>query len=151
MFEKSEKQLTREDILEFEKIQETTLPESLRKLLLKHNGGVLKGETIDDKFVYINGEKATYSFSSLFSIKYGENTIEFSIDALQVTEQHIPTDYIPFGDDMGGNIYTISTRKEEEGEIFYWELDVGEPRKNLVANSLEEFFEGNTAPPLELS
>ncbi|SMC46760.1 SMI1/KNR4 family protein [Moheibacter sediminis] len=43
-------------------------------------------------------------------------------------------------DDQGRNIFTISTRNDDYGKIYFWALDVGEPRREFVADSLEEFF-----------
>ncbi len=82
------------------------------------------------------------AFAFLRPIKYGINTMEVAIDDLQITEHHIPREEIPFSDDQGGNIYTISTRPEDYGKIYIWYMDVGEPRREFVANSLEEFFTG---------
>jgi len=105
--------------------------------LLLNNGG-----TIDKDVVYIEGESLDYSFGTLFSIKYGKNTLENVIDTLQITEQHIPREYIPFATGPGGNPYTISTKEEDYGKIYIWHMDVGEPERVFVANSLEEFFTG---------
>ncbi len=131
--------LTIEDIQEFETNLEIKLPNNLKNLLLESNGG-----TIEIDAVYINGEKSDYSFGALYSIKYGLNTIEYSTDMIQITEQLIPREHILFADDQGGNQYTISTEEEDYGKIFIWYMDIGEPEKELVANSLEEFFTGET-------
>ncbi len=125
----SEQKLTFEEIQEFENEFQIILPKELKDLLMKYNGGVFDGEMQD------------YAFSILRPIKYGVNTLEVAIDDLQLTEQHIPKEEIPFADDQGGNVFTISTKKEDYGNIYYWEMDVGEPRKNFVANSLKDFFE----------
>lgn len=124
----SEQPLDEYEIQRFEKEFEVTFPNNLRNLLLKFNGGVLDGKI----------EK--YAFRTLSSINYGNYPLNDIIDDLQITEQHIPREEIPFADDQGGNVFTISTREEDYGKIYYWEMDVGEPRKNFVANSLEEFF-----------
>ncbi|WP_459073578.1 SMI1/KNR4 family protein [Halocola ammonii] len=52
----------------------------------------------------------------------------------------MPREEIPFGDDSFGNNFTISTREEDYGKVYYWEMDVGELRKSLAGNSLEESF-----------
>jgi len=131
-FKYSEQKLTKEEIQQFENEFQIKLPNELKELLLKYNGGVL------------NNEMKDYAFGLLFPINYGVNTMNDVIDTLQITEQHIPREYIPFADDQGGNIFTISTKIEDYGNIYYWEMDVGEPRKNFVANSLEEFFTGKS-------
>lgn len=123
-----EHSLTNVDVENFEKKFEVQLPNNLKTLLLKFNGGVLDGEI------------ENYAFSILRPIKYGINTLEVAIDDLQITEQHIPREEIPFADDQGGNVFTISTREEDYGKIYFWALDVGEPRREFAANSLEEFF-----------
>lgn len=128
-FISSEQELSLEDIQEFENEFQVKLPIELKELLLKYNGGVFDGEMQD------------YAFGLLMPIKYGINTLEESIDTLQITEEHIPKEEIPFADDQGGNVFTISTKEEDYGKIYYWEMDVGEPRRNFVANSLNDFFE----------
>lgn len=129
-FIRSQENLSEQDINEFESTFEIKLPQELKQLLLKFNGGILDGE--------IEG----YAFAFLRPIKYGANTLEVAIDDLQITEQHIPRHEIPFADDMGGNVFTISTAEEDYGAIYYWALDLGDPQKNFVANSLIEFFQG---------
>lgn len=124
----TEQVLTKKDIENFEAEFKVLLPSNLKSLLLKFNGGVLDGEI------------KNYAFSILRPIKYGINTLEVAIDDLQLTEQHIPREEIPFANDQGGNVFTISTREEDYGKIYFWALDVGEPRREFAANSLEEFF-----------
>jgi cell wall assembly regulator SMI1 len=141
-FKNSEPAITSDDIVNLENDLSIKLPEELKKLLLKYNGGVLDGATQGDPSVFIDGEETTSLFSSLFSIQHGENTIEYNMDMLQITEEHIPLDQIPFGDDMGGNVFTISVSEEQPGEIYYWLMDVGEPEKIFAANSLSDFFGG---------
>lgn len=144
MFKRSKEKLEMEDIIDFENNFNIKLPEDLKKILLKYNGGVLEGNTMEDKFIFINGIKSTYSFSILYSIKYGTNTMEEAIDIYQITEEHIPREYLPFAEDQGGNPYTISTNEDDYGKIYIWFMDVGEPERVFVANSLEEFFTGKS-------
>ena len=127
----TETALEESNISEFEEELDVELPDNLKKLLLKFNGGVL------------DGELENYAFSFLRPIKHGINTLEVAIDDLQITEQHIPREEIPFADDQGGNVFTISTRENDYGNIYFWEMGVGEPRKSFAANSLEEFFSQN--------
>ena len=129
-FKFSEKKLLRSEIEEFEREYNIKLPDELKNLLLQYNGGVLEKEMKD------------YAFAFLRPIKYGINTLEVAIDDLQITEHHIPREEIPFADDQFGNIFAISTRPEDYGKIYIWYMDVGEPRREFVANSLEEFFTG---------
>lgn len=138
-FERSNQKLTELEINDFEVSNNIKLPKNLRNLLLQFNGGGLLGSPFEKDKIFINGEGSS-NFSTLFSIKYGKNTMEFNIDVLQITEQHIPREEIPFADDSFGNVFTISTRKEDYGKIYFWALDVGEPRREFVADSLEEFF-----------
>ena len=142
-FKNSETNIAAENIREFEESFSTRLPEELKKLLLTYNGGVLTGETADAMSIFLEGERTTDLFGSLFSIKHGKNTIEYAMDMLQITEQHIPMDQLPFADDMGGNVFTISVSEEQLGKIYYWLMDVGEPEKRFAANSLSEFFGGD--------
>lgn len=142
-FKHSEQSITSDDMVHLENNLSIKLPEELKKLLLKYNGGVLDGTTPSNQSVFIAGEEATGLFSSLFSIKHGGNTIEYNMDMLQITEQRLPLDHLPFADDMGGNVFTISVSEEHLGKVYYWLMDVGEPEKRYAANSLSDFFGGD--------
>ncbi len=67
------------------------MPENLKKLYLKYNGGVIDGK----------------NYYEINSIKYGEVLLEETIDTFQVTEHHIPKQYLPFANTAVGHIICI--------------------------------------------
>ncbi len=123
-FKEIEQSLTDKDIAAFEKQYKIDLPNNYKKLVLNFNGGIP-----------INNKK----FHCLYSIKYGQVTVEYTRNILQVVEQIIPKEYLPIADDWNGNVFTISTIKEEYGQIFCWYLD-SDNEKRKVAETLEDFL-----------
>ncbi|PWN58146.1 SMI1/KNR4 family protein [Chryseobacterium viscerum] len=119
-----EKRITIKDIQQIEESFDIVIPENLKKLYLKYNGGIID---IDNE---------SYDFDS---IKYGMTTIEESIDSLQITEQHITKEYLPFATSPVGHIVCIYTAAgKRKGQIFLFRYDELEPI--FYNNSLEEFL-----------
>ena len=82
-FSQSEKGISNKEIEEFEQKFNIVLPANYKKLILIHNGG--------------ENENDDMLLSSLRSIKYGKFTLEQSIRILQIVEENIPRNYLPFG------------------------------------------------------
>jgi hypothetical protein len=136
-FELSEKALSESDIREFSKKYGFELPDDYVKLIQKFNGGVTAD---DDDNVFINGKEA--QLVSLYSIRYGEDRVEDTIETLQVDNEVIPRTYYPFGNDGFGNVYVISLEKDDYGSIHVVYLDSG-GEMFYAAKNLNEFFGGN--------
>ena len=134
-FIQEESSITNNDIIDFESNLKVQLPEKYKTLLLKFNGGIP-----DTDEIFCNGEKD--SIGCFFSIKYGSNLIEKYIHRLQEVEKLIPKEYIPIADSEGGNIYCISTKEKQVGQIFGWFLADGETEGIKLANDIEEFLGG---------
>lgn len=119
-----EQPVTSEDIRHFEKQFGIIMPENLKKLYLKYNGGILEiGENSYD----------------LDSIKHGNSRMEESIDSFQVTEQHIPKEYLPFATTPVGHIICIyAGNGHKNGSIFLFRYDETEPV--FYNRTLEEFL-----------
>ncbi|PTT78082.1 MULTISPECIES: SMI1/KNR4 family protein [unclassified Chryseobacterium] len=119
----AENSITLADIQQIESQFNFTMPENLKKLYLKYNGGV-----IGDGYYEIN------------SIKYGKVKIEDTIDSLQITEQHIPKEYLPFANTGVGHIVCIYVGSgSKNGHIYLFRHDEMEPI--FYNNTLEEFLE----------
>jgi cell wall assembly regulator SMI1 len=83
----------------------------------------------------------------LFSLKFGELTIEDSIQYNQILENNIPLGYIPIGYTGTGNEITINVKDENKiGKIYLFRHDELIPI--LIANSLEELLGVNSIDEL---
>jgi len=125
-FNETEKKPIESDFVDFEKKFNIKIPLNLKSLLLKFNGGL----TDDSEF-----------FNVLLSIKFGEITIESVIEDHQISEQNIPSGYLPFALDWSDNPLTICMKTGPDLHkivMFYFDTDE-EPE--IVANSLEELLE----------
>lgn len=101
----SENPIFPSDIKQFEKEFSKVLPVNYKNLLLKYNGGVEE-----------EGDKVIDSF---YSIKYGPTTVENAINILQIIEQTIPDNYLPFGNTGTGNEITICLSEGDSyGKIY---------------------------------
>lgn len=81
----------------------------------------------------------TVSSFQLYSIKYGENTVEEAINTLQTIEENIPNEYLPIGTTSTGNEITILLKEnQEKNPIFLFRYDELLPIR--IADSLEELF-----------
>lgn len=119
-----EQSVTPEDIKDIEKQFGFTMPENLKKLYLKYNGGIL--ETGENSY-------------DLDSIKYGNSRMEESIDSFQITEQHIPKEYLPFATTPVGHIICIYTGNgSKNGSIFLFRYNEMEPV--FYNRNLEDFL-----------
>lgn len=128
----AESSITLPDIQQIESQFNFTMPENLKKLYLKYNGGIL------------DVGKNTYDFDN---IKYGDSRIEESIDSFQVTEQHIPREFLPFATTPVGHIICIYIGSgSKNGHIYLFRHDELEPI--FYNNTLEEFLEINSIDDL---
>ncbi|NBL66087.1 hypothetical protein GV828_12850 [Flavobacterium sp. NST-5] len=118
----SEIAIDSEDIQSFENEYDILIPNNLKQLYLKYNGGEM--EFLDSR---------TYDFAS---IKHGELTIEGLLNDLKVHENIIPQNYVPFAITGVGHIITINI---DDSKIYLFRYDELEP--DLISNSLEEFLE----------
>ncbi|MEG1591668.1 SMI1/KNR4 family protein [Chryseobacterium sp.] len=116
--------ITLSDIKYIESEFSFTMPESLKKLYLKYNGGIID---IDEDYYRLN------------SIKYGNLLLVNTIDTMQITEKNIPREYIPFANTEGGHFICIYVKAgSKNGQIYLFRHDELEPI--FYNNSLEEFL-----------
>ncbi len=119
----SEKSITINDLIVFQQINNITIPENLKQLLLKYNGGITINSDI---------------FSQLLSIKYGELTMGEIVEYNQVLEKNIPDNYLPFAITGVGHFLTIKLANNNSGKIYVFRHDEFNPI--LIAESLEEIL-----------
>ena len=120
----SEPLITQMDIRTFENNFNKELPENYKQLLLKFNGGL---ESEGDRLL-----------DTLYSLKYGNNTVEVAVKIHQILEKNIPLAFLPIGNTGTGNERTLCIEGDDLGKIFLFRHD--ELLPDLVANSLEELF-----------
>lgn len=129
-FSYSEKNVSLEDINEFQQNYNIKLPESYKQHILINNGGIPKKDFLKEKEITV---------SCFYSIKYGENKIEDIIKNLQVLEDVLPKNLFPFANDLGGNDFCISLEENNFGKIYIWYHDTGGEKK-FIADSFQEFM-----------
>lgn len=117
----SEKNISPDDLNNFENNYNIKLPENYKRLLLKYNGGI----TNDDDLIV----------SQLLSLKYGECTIEEWRD-LQLSENTAPLEFLLIAETGTGNVLGILLSDENLGKIYLFTEDDFQ----LYANSLEELL-----------
>lgn len=124
--EESQQQVTNAEISEFETKYNIILPENYKKLIKKYNGGY---DASDEHIL-----------NSIYSLKYGDNTIEDARKTLQIIEENIPLKFLPIGSTGTGNFITlfIDSTSADNNKIFLFRHDDLEPI--LLTNSLEELL-----------
>jgi hypothetical protein len=119
------KSLKINDLDDFAKNNNISLPPNFISLYLKYNGGILRDNDDVKKFL---------------SIKYGKFNIEDVIKIHQTIENNIPKGYLPFASDWSDNPITYNLNVGDDyGKIikFYFDNDE-EP--DILADSLEDLF-----------
>ncbi len=123
-FEYTEKNISVDEILDFEEKNNVKLPENYKKLITKFNGGLI-----------VNSD----NMDTLLSIKYGSVRVENMIKKHQIIESNIPKEFFPFALDFSNNPITICLKEDSHyGEIVLFYFDVDSVR--MIANSLEELL-----------
>lgn len=117
-FLKTGPSITLEEIKEVENKLNINFPREFIDHYLKYNGGVPE----NGKYLWPEGGKTKIRFSS---IKYEGfvNNLEESYEDLVLTESYLPSGIVPFANDEGGNLFCISTRKEDYGVVYYCNND----------------------------
>lgn len=128
-FEQSEKQVTQEELNNFEENFQVSLPDDFRQHYLNYNGGY-------PPYDYVKGLKNIFTINGFDSIKYGTLPIE------QIIADHKKSGItfekkIPFAYDNGGNVFLIS----EDGAIYILESEFLKDKNYiLVSESFTDFL-----------
>jgi hypothetical protein len=134
--------LTDADVATFEARQKVKLPASYRRFLLQSNGGRPDKEDI----LVVPGWPFKRTVVSFFFGIERSDTYELA-DNITRYEGRIPSDCIPIGDDVGGNILCLRIGGIHEGEIYFWdheaESEQPESRSNIykVADSIQALLD----------
>ncbi len=119
----SEQSILIKDFNKFEKKFNLVIPRNFKMLYLKYNGGI--------------EESGNEIVNQLFSLNYGENSLESVRTLMQITEDNIAKEYLIFANDGVGNHIAINVDKYSDGyaEIFLFRHGDLEPV--VIADSLE--------------
>ncbi|MEC9291416.1 MAG: SMI1/KNR4 family protein [Pseudomonadota bacterium] len=122
--------------------------EDYRDFILSSNGASPKDEWSNFNFKGSeNGSELLMFFSLISSVDNASRTLEWNLSTLS---NRIPSNFLPIGEDSGGNCLLLGLAPEQLGEVWFWdheeEADAGEEpdmsNMILVADSFKEFMEG---------
>jgi len=132
--------LSRKNIEDFEIKNNIELTNDYKVFLLKWNGGAPDPETF-----MISEEEGPTVMNYFYSIGGTYNNIEVYLDILNL---RIPKDFIPIGDDPGGNIILLGISGPHYDQIYFWdhenEPDLEEPDMSnmyFLADNIWEFLD----------
>lgn len=125
----SEKNLTSDDMKEFNEFFNNKVPESFQDFYLKNNGGY--------PLNYEDGN--IFMLGGFTPVKYGKRPIEKVYqDLIDAFDQL--RDMLPFAYDYGGNAFLLSLKADNSfGKIFVFLMD--EKEIEFIADSFTEFLE----------
>lgn len=134
----TKKKLTIEDIMEFEKEYNLSMPNEIKQHYLLYNGGY------PEKAMYVVDGRE-YVINYFYSICCGEGLALEKTMPLLSDEKVFPKWLVPFANDEGGNLFCYSIKLGEEGTIYYYdhEFEYGEnPEKYVcvLSDSLISFM-----------
>ena len=139
-FLETSQKLNRSDIAEVEKELNVNFPHDFIVHYLNYNGGYPQSDT----YQWTSGERTT--INTFFSLKYdGFDKIETVYENLVLVEKYLPIGIVPFATDDGGNLFCISVREKDFGNIYYFNNDHYNMRDKesaliLLENTLENFI-----------
>ena len=126
-----------QDIKQFEREYNVTLPKEYIDFLLKYNGG----HPQESNFKITNDEG-----ESLVNKFYGIGDMKSNLaKVFEVLEGEIPEDFVSIANDPGGNEILLGVSGEYQGKIYFWIHDI-EPDDDMgnmfiLADSFSEFFD----------
>jgi hypothetical protein len=123
-FRLSKKQLTRQDINDFEENSGIKLPEDFINHYLQFNGGFPNAN-------WSNGIKFNLPLFYFFPIKHSGNTVEKILQELKLT------DLLPFAMNKIMRYFCLGTGKDNYGKIFYFAKGAKAPKPD-IRDALEE-------------
>jgi cell wall assembly regulator SMI1 len=128
---------TKEQIFELEKRIAVLLPEDLKELMLKYEGGYLD----ESQKIFKSGE-VLYEVNQMLHIEKSEN--KASVEAIFEGHKFYGIEgHIPFATDSGGWDFTVSINPSTYGQVWINKFDNDEEDTMcFVAGSLEAFING---------
>jgi hypothetical protein len=129
------------ELLKFERLVGSKLPEDYRSFLLSHNGGRPKPEAFS--FPTKHGARDNSVVEYFFGLHLGR------IGSLEkkraMYKDRIPEGFIPIAIDPFGNLILMGTRDENHGNIFFWDHEMESDLPSLknvsfVTDSFADFI-----------
>jgi len=141
--------ITENEINEFEKTYDVSIPPEYFTFLLENNGG--RPKPSDFLIPGKEGEESEWvSIARFLGIGVSQtNSLEY---VLRVFKYRLPSDIFPIARDPGGNLICISTNPHNLGKILFWDHEFEsdsdeEPTYNnvyYIADSFDEFLSALT-------
>jgi hypothetical protein len=128
-FEKSAPQISANELNEFERQLQVSLPEDYKTFVLNNNGGR------PDKSCFTTGNDVSSSdLDWLFSFEVGESHISIFRNIF-LFKDRIPNDLLPIGRDPFGNLICIGL-EDKLGKIYFWdhEEEADDDEKSTYTN-----------------
>ena len=123
--------ISSEDFLQFEEILGKKLPEAMKDLYLKYNGGQPQVRGVHD-------DRHLFPFNSFDSLEEIKKSLTWFDDEV-VPEGFKVTDLLHFAYDPGSGNYALSLRAEDYGKVYFYVLEEKAEIYGLWA-SFEEFL-----------
>lgn len=141
-FIKSSKKITDADIARVEKTIRLTLPDELKNLYRKYNGGEVEG----GRKIYVTDAGVEYEVKHFLPIAYprfeADALLEDSYIFFVKEKKLIPKNFIPFAMDSGAFRYCVNV---DDGQVYFSNFDKDDTPINCmerVASSIEQFVNG---------
>ena len=107
--------ISSEDFLQFEEILGKKLPEAMKDLYLKYNGGQPQVRGVHD-------DRHLFPFNSFDSLEEIKKSLTWFDDEV-VPEGFKATDLLHFAYDPGSGNYALSLRAEDYGKVYFYVLE----------------------------
>jgi len=121
-----------EDIQIFERANNIVLPNDYKKFLIKYNGG----EPVYSLFK-LNRELGTIVVNTLYGLNTQEKYDDIA-EQIQTYSNRISNQFIPIGDDPGGNQIVLGISGDFKGKVYFWDHNTELENNEFIENKLPE-------------
>jgi cell wall assembly regulator SMI1 len=124
--------ITEDDIKVFERENNIILPNDYKKFLIEYNGG----EPLSSLFK-LNRELGTIVINNLYGLNTKEKYDDI-IKAMQTYSNRISNQFIPIGDDPGGDQIVLGISGDFKGKVYFWDHNTELENDVFTENELPE-------------
>lgn len=141
-------ELTREDVLGYEKKLGVKLPEEYIDFLLKNNGGTPEDDLVFDFIDKVSNKKNSTDVRE-FYVFYNEGESSYDdiikVNAIMKSEEQISNDYFVIADDSAGNPICIKIKGNGIGSVFFCNHELEDEESGFllmskIADSFDDFI-----------